>query len=224
MSRCWSCRSEIDAAFFCDKCGKIQPLSKDTDYFIFFGFNASAVFDSGVLEKKYYELSRKFHPDFFQAASVEEQNISLENSAFLNRAYKTLKDPFLRANYLIERYGPDIRNDRKKSIPKDLLMEVMEVHELLDLSRQEEEPGKRGQPNTELTEAKAVMIRKYELCLSDIRSLLKSWDSVERKTEDQNSIIPEQRKILDKMNTAIAVRQYLETLLQNIEDVLSEEM
>ncbi|MEK7273233.1 MAG: hypothetical protein AAB047_05320, partial [Nitrospirota bacterium] len=89
-SMCWHCQSEVSGEYFCDRCVKVQPVSKELDYFTCFGFPRRLSIDQQKLEAKFYELSRAFHPDFYQNKSDAEQTISLGNSAMLNTAYRTL--------------------------------------------------------------------------------------------------------------------------------------
>ena len=65
-------------------------------------FRVASTIDPEMLEAKFYELSRAFHPDFYQNKSETEQAISLSNAATLNTAYRTLRDPIQRAEYLLD--------------------------------------------------------------------------------------------------------------------------
>ncbi len=100
-SLCWNCQSEVGGEYFCDRCVKIQPTPLRVDYFQHLGLSRHLAIDLQELERRFHELSRKFHPDFFQRSSEREKAISLENSALLNTAYRTLRDPILRVEYLI---------------------------------------------------------------------------------------------------------------------------
>ena len=68
---CWSCGA-MRAAHFCGSCGKVQPPAP-VDYFTFFGLPAKLDIDAAVLEKDFYQLSRKLHPDLSARASSQEQ-------------------------------------------------------------------------------------------------------------------------------------------------------
>lgn len=101
-SMCWHCQSEMAGNIFATDASRVQPVSKDLDYFTCFGLPRRLVIDTNVLETKFYELSRAFHPDFYQNKSDAEQTISPRNSAMLNTAYRTLRDPIQRAEYLLD--------------------------------------------------------------------------------------------------------------------------
>src|ERR1700752_2623396 len=94
---CWSCGS-MRAAHFCEACGKVQPPAP-VDYFTFFGLPRTLNVDVAALEKDFYELSRKLHPDLNARADSKEQEWSLQQSSLLNDAYRTFKDPIRRAEY-----------------------------------------------------------------------------------------------------------------------------
>ena len=81
---CWSCGS-MRAAHFCESCGKVQP-PVPVDYFTFFGLPRKLNLDVVALEKSFYELSRKLHPDLNARAGTQEQEWSMEQSSLLNDA------------------------------------------------------------------------------------------------------------------------------------------
>ena len=85
---CWHCEAQIGGEYFCQTCIKIQPIRIGSDYFQCLGLPRRLNIDLPELEKRYYDLSRKFHPDYFQQRLVSEQEISLENSAVINKAYR----------------------------------------------------------------------------------------------------------------------------------------
>lgn len=96
------------------------------NYFDIFGIPVQWATDNKALKKKYYELSRASHPDM----NIGEKNDSLEKSALLNKAYKTLSDPDSCIGHALEVLGA-IRPDEKFQLPSDFLMEVMEINEQL---------------------------------------------------------------------------------------------
>src|ERR1700744_1379173 len=103
VDSCWSCGS-MRAAHFCESCGKVQPPAP-VDYFTFFGLSRKLNLNVPALEKEFYELSRKLHPDLNARAGKQEQQWSLEQSSLLNDAYRTLRDPIKRTHYLLKLEG-----------------------------------------------------------------------------------------------------------------------
>lgn len=87
------------------------------------------------LQKRFYELSRQLHPDRFVRKSERERQYSLDASSVLNDAYRTLKDPVKRAEYVLKREGFDIGEQRSKDVPPELLEEVFELNMALEEMR-----------------------------------------------------------------------------------------
>lgn len=104
-----------------------------TDYFEFYGLPVSFNPDAGLVKKKFYELSKKYHPDFYINASDEKQEEVLELSTVNNKAYQVLSDPQKRLHYILELKGQLTEGENYK-LPQDFLMEMMNVNEsLMDL-------------------------------------------------------------------------------------------
>src|ERR1700724_2418808 len=87
---CWSCGSSfgiLRTVHFCESCGKVQP-PVPVDYFTFFALPRKLTIDVAALEKDFYLLSRKLHPDVVAQGSRIEQEWSLQQSSLLNDAYR----------------------------------------------------------------------------------------------------------------------------------------
>ncbi|PYV95481.1 MAG: Fe-S protein assembly co-chaperone HscB, partial [Acidobacteria bacterium] len=110
---CWSCGAPR-AAQFCSTCGKVQP-PQSVDYFTFFGLPRKLNVDVPALQREFYELSRKLHPDLYGRTSKQEQEWSLEQSSLLNDAYRTLKDPIKRTEYLLRLEGVELEEQSKSA-------------------------------------------------------------------------------------------------------------
>ena len=98
------------------------------DYFEFFGLPHNLAIGLKDLEKRFYALSRELHPDRFARRSEAERERALEDSATLNDAYRTLREPIARAQYLLKLEGFDIGEQGSKDVPPDLLEEVFELN------------------------------------------------------------------------------------------------
>ena len=106
---CWSCSvAHNDSTLFCPHCSKIQP-PPGGDYFSGLRSGAAA-FNSIWLRwrHEFHRLSRKLHPDRFARAGENEKQWSLADTALLNDAYRTLKDPLRRTEYLLKLEGAEI--------------------------------------------------------------------------------------------------------------------
>src|SRR5213593_2016968 len=106
-----------------------RPSSFNMDYFEVFGLPRQLGIDTLALEKTFHELSRKYHPDYFTTASPSEKTQAVRMTALLNDAYRTLRHPVRRVEYLLGLYG--FKSDGSK-VPQSLLMEVFEINEQLD--------------------------------------------------------------------------------------------
>ena len=96
-------------AHFCPQCTKILSIGRHGDYFSFLGLPRKLNIEQNDLEQRFRGLSRQFHPDYFFNASPAERRASLERSSYLNDAYRTLKNPVSRLEYLLHLRRPDRR-------------------------------------------------------------------------------------------------------------------
>ncbi|MHB1178060.1 MAG: Fe-S protein assembly co-chaperone HscB [Daejeonella sp.] len=100
------------------------------NYFEFYGLPISFQVDESELKKKFYEFSKKYHPDFYVNESQEKQDEILELSTLNNKAYKVLSDPLKRIEYILELNDMLAEGD-KYTLPQDFLMDMMDVNEAL---------------------------------------------------------------------------------------------
>ena len=103
-----------------------------SNYYDFFGLEHNLDLDLADLEKRFYSLSRQYHPDRYTLKSREEQQYALDATAILNDAYRTLRDPLARAEYLLKENGFDIGEQGSKNVPPELLEEVFELNMALE--------------------------------------------------------------------------------------------
>ena len=133
---------------------KFSPQSP-VDYFRFFGFPRKLDLDTAALEREFYALSRRLHPDVFAQAGEQERAWSLEQSSMLNDAYRALKDPIKRTEYLLRLEGVELEEQSKQAteraratgelkkqvVPPDLLEEVFELNMHLEELRAQKKLG-----------------------------------------------------------------------------------
>ncbi len=101
------------------------------NYFELFSLPEKPIVDRLELTKKYFELQRKFHPDYHTTDTASEQSEVLELSAAVNKAYVIFKDEQKTIAYYLQIKGC-MDEAEKYNLPADFLMEMMEVNELLD--------------------------------------------------------------------------------------------
>src|ERR1700726_501047 len=111
------------------------------DHFLLFSLPRKLWVEMSALEKKFLELSWKLHPDKFVNASSEEQELSLKRSSELNDAYRVLRDPVARVEYLLGLEGMRKEGEHKQQAPPELLEEVFELNESLDELREAKASG-----------------------------------------------------------------------------------
>jgi molecular chaperone HscB len=157
-----------------------------TDYFELFGIPRSLNLSLDALQQRYYELSRQLHPDRFMQKPEAERQRALDMSSALNDAYRTLKDPVKRAQYLLGLEGFDIGEQRSKDVPPELLEEVFELNMALeemrggdDSARPQLEQAEKNFKNmlTETDQQLVALFAQYDAAqsrdaLSQIRSIL----------------------------------------------------
>jgi molecular chaperone HscB len=116
---------------------KINPEICSMNYFELFEIPVSLQVDKNILAKKYVELQKKYHPDFFSQATEYEQAEALEQSSQVNKALKVLRNPAETIKYVLQLKGL-LEEEEKYQLPPDFLMEVMELNEELSDDSQQQ--------------------------------------------------------------------------------------
>jgi molecular chaperone HscB len=125
-----------------------EVLMADPTYFELLGLPCRFALDPHEVEEKYLRRSREVHPDYHQLGSASEQRASLEMTAALNQAYSSLRDPFRRAEYLLELGGGPSAAEHRE-------MSSAFLEEMLELRMQIEElrgAGDRSSPGLDALE------------------------------------------------------------------------
>jgi molecular chaperone HscB len=216
---CWSCQVPATGAHFCPSCGKIQPLPAGADYFAFFGLPQKLAIDPGALETQFHKLSWKLHPDNFVRAGEFERNLSLERSSELNDAYRTLRDPIARVEYLLLHLELRKEGATKQQAPPELLEEVFELNESLDELRQaRSEGGDVVDLRSRLTEAQANFQAKLGEVDAELATVCREWDAaLDAHVDDA------QRKVLlARMNEVLNRRSYIRNLVSSVASELAQ--
>jgi molecular chaperone HscB len=221
-SMCWHCQSEVLGEYFCERCVKVQPVSKELDYFTCLGVPRRLNIDPHTLEAKFYELSRAFHPDFFQTKSDAEQAISLGNSAMLNTAYRTLKDPIQRAEYLL-RLEAGAAKEIRTSPPADLFEEILALQETLEEFRAASSaPSSRERPSllAQLQADREALERRRRDMEIRLRQLFVQWDALQDRAEATDRSRAEREAVLKAMREILSNRTYVENIVADLVAVI----
>ena len=215
---CWSCSiGHNDSTLFCPHCSKIQP-PPGGDYFSVFGLEPKLNLDLPALEHEFHRLSRRLHPDRFARAEENEKQWSLADTALLNDAYRTLKDPLRRTEYLLKLLGAEIgeghanKEEISARVPADLLEEVF------DLNMQFEEmraARATGEADPELQVSLEQAKRKFDVLLQsvdeELRDEWQAWDS-----GDSAARASSQKRMVALLDR----RRYLSNLVRDVKEVL----
>jgi molecular chaperone HscB len=200
---------------FCPQCSRILGLGRHGDYFTFFGLPRKLTIASEELERRFRELSRKFHPDYFYNASPTERLASLERSSYLNDAYRALRNPISRIEHLlaIEGLPPAKSENGAAKVPPGLLEEVFELNEQLDEIRESRESG--GDPaslRARLESARKPIDLKREEHEREVEALSAQWDQ-----QFAEASAAEKRATLDALRERLSERNYINNLLASID-------
>ncbi len=144
--------------------------------------------DLAALEHEFHRLSRKVHPDRFARAGENERQWSLADTALLNDAYRTLKDPLHRTEYLLKLRGAEIGEEHSgknreggkdpSRVPADLLEEVFELNMQLEEMRMARKMGEEDPAlQRDLSEAKKRFDALQLEVDQDLRKQWQVWDS-----------------------------------------------
>jgi len=219
------------AAHFCESCGKVQP-PVPVDYFSFFGLPPKLNLEVAALEKSFYELSRRLHPDLNARADSQEQEWSLEQSSLLNDAYRTLRDPIKRTEYLLHLEGVVLEEQsksatekaratgeiKKQIVPPDLLEEVFELNMQLEELRINKKMGDDDPALiTEIGKQKLALEAKHEALLQELQTYWKAWDDL----VDRGQVTSEGRaQMTGKMVDVLNRRNYIRNLVRDVNAAL----
>jgi molecular chaperone HscB len=178
--------------------------SLPSNYYDFFGLEHRLDLDLRDLEKRFYALSRQYHPDLYTLKSQEEQQYALDATAILNDAYRTLRDPLARAEYLLKENGFDIGEQGSKNVPPELLEEVFELNMALDELRSGDESARRS-----LEDARNKFTGTRDAIDTELAGKFREYD---RSRE---------REVLGEIRGILNRRRYIRNLVNEVEKELT---
>jgi len=207
---------------FCPNCSRILALGRHGDYFSFLGLPRALTIDAADLDRRFRELSRKFHPDFYYNAAPVERLASLERSSYLNDAVRALRNPVSRIEHLLAIEGlPPARSDGPSTrsgsgdskVPASLLEEVFALNEELDEIRELRESGTAASAlAAKLDAARQPIERKRQAHEEQLRQLSERWDAQRDTASPQ-----EKRATLEALREQLLERNYINNLLASID-------
>jgi molecular chaperone HscB len=197
------------------------------DYFQIFALPRHLHLDTAALEETFYAQSRRLHPDRFASKPAAEQEAALAAASDLNDAYRTLKDPVARTQYLLTQEGVELEEQskaateaarasgtqKKQLIPPELLEEVFELNMQLAEMKAAKEFGDAADAETvRALEAAAVDFRaKLAAIQPELETLWTDWDTAEDACDEAGKV-----SARDAMVTLLNKRSYLRNLVRDV--------
>src|SRR5271154_5232330 len=188
------------------------------DYFALFGLPRKLWIEMSGLEQKFLQMSWKLHPDNFVNASAEEQELSLKRSSELNDAYRVLRDPVARVEYLLSIEGARKEGEHKQQAPPELLEEVFELNESLDELREAKaEGGDLAALKVRLAHAEQTFQEKLAEVDAELFQAATQWDAaVDAEVSGaKNQTQAERDAIKKQLNELLNRRSYIRNLVTN---------
>ena len=183
------------------------------DHFALFGLPRKLWIEMSGLEQKFLQMSWKLHPDNFVNASPEEQANSLKRSSEVNDAYRVLRDPVGRVEYLLEIEGARKEGEQKQQAPPELLEEVFELNESLDELREAKENGADLETlKSRLELAQTGFQQKLLEVDQELFSAAKQWDAA----IDADAGDSDRAAIKVRLNELLNRRSYIRNLVNNV--------
>jgi molecular chaperone HscB len=179
-----------------------------TSYFHFFGLPDRLSIDTAALQRKYYELSRRFHPDRVARGTPEEQQEALSAAALLNDGYRVLRDPVQRAEYALAQHGLELGEQRSKDVPPELLEEVFELNLALEELRAGDDDALEP-----LRRARDHFVALQNQSDADIAAAFERHDRAEHESS--------RRAVLSGLRSILNRRRYLTNLIREVEKELA---
>ncbi len=203
---CWQC-GQPASALFCPACGALQKPA--AGFFAFFGIPERLSLDLEDLQSRFYSLSRQLHPDRFTRKSETEREYSLEATAILNDAYRTLRDPVKRAEYVLKTHGLETGEQRSKNVPPELLEEVFELNMALEELREGDDSVR-----PQLEKAREHFRGLLDECDAELGSRFRAFDDTPES--DRGAILNQVRATLNR-------RRYIQNLVSEVEKEVQTE-
>ncbi len=183
-------------------------MSRLGDYFTFLGLPRQLSLDMALLEQRFRELSRQYHPDYFYNAPPKDRLAALERSSHLNDAYRTLRNQASRIEYLLGLEGLGLTKPAEGApkVPPSLLEKVFALNEELDEIRDLRESGADAQQLRERLEAARKPIeQKRDAHERELQALSAQWDA------------QQDRATLEMLRERMLERNYINNLLAAID-------
>ena len=182
--------------------------STPRNYFDFFGVQRKLELNEADLQKRFYELSKQWHPDRFSRKSAAEQAEALDVTSLLNDSYRTLREPVKRAEYLLTEEGFPIGEQGSKDVPPELLEEVFDLNMALEEMKSGDEESR-----PQLESAQQTFVKMRSSIDGELQRLFSKYDAAAAESEGASQALHEVRGALNR-------RRYIENLLRDVDKAL----
>jgi len=205
-------------------------MTTETDYFTLFTLPKKLALDPAALEKTFYAQSRKLHPDRFAHLPKPAQEAALAASSQLNDAYRTLKDPIARTEYLLKLEGVELEEqskaateaaratgtEKKQIVPPELLEEAFELNMQLEEMRMAKKMGEDDpQLRADLEKAKLNFESMLAAAQTELETHWTAWDSALDAADPAA-----QSAAKENMVALLNRRSYLHNLVRDVNNAL----
>ncbi len=212
---CWNCHERTLGTHFCSSCGKLLQLPRAVDYFALFEMPRKLWIEMKALEQKFLQLSWKLHPDNFVNTTETERELSLKRSSELNDAYRTLRDPVGRVEYLLGIEGARKEGEHKQQAPPELLEEVFALNESLDELREARTSGSDlAALKARLESAEKSFQEKLGEVDGQLQAAAREWDAA------LEADAATRKRVMAKLNDLLNRRSYIRNLVTNVQKEL----
>jgi molecular chaperone HscB len=199
-------------------------------YFNVFSLPPKLHIDTAALEKQFYAQSRRLHPDRFATKPAAEQEEALRQSSLLNDAYRTLKDPILRTQYLLKIEGIELEEqskaatdaaragggEKKQIVPPELLEEVFELNMQLQEMKMAKQMGEdEPELRRDLMTAKDTFDQRMVDTQEELERLWTQWDEAVDAGDESGKAAAR-----DGMVALLNKRSYLRNLVRDVNEAL----
>jgi molecular chaperone HscB len=199
-----------------------SPAPQPSDYFAIFCLPRKLWIEMSLLEQKFLQLSWKLHPDNFVNATEAERESSLRRSSELNDAYRTLREPVARVEYLLGIEGARKEGQQKQQVPPELLEEVFELNESLDELREAKgEGGDLAGLKMRLESAQKNFQQKLEEVDAELFAVAKQWDATVDVEASGTNAHAGREEVKKRLNELLNRRAYIRNLVNNVAQELT---
>jgi molecular chaperone HscB len=207
---CWQCGADRASNLFCPNCAAIQPIPENADYFQVLEVPRRLVLDPDLLQQRFYELHRQWHPDRYQTGPQEARSASLRNTAAVNRAYSTLRDPVERGEYWLTLQGESLGANNNR-VPPELADLVFDVQEKLEELRAARGGTGAADLRRDVAAIHAELLEGQTALLEQLDANFARWDAG----------AAEPATLKRELKATLSALAYLRTLIRNVEKELA---